>query len=91
MEINIRSFFLMIDAHSFIWVLYFFLSIMALLFISIIIFSFYKKKLESKEKLWRENIANIISQVILFENDGTAIWELNADDEIYFRHTEEKN
>lgn len=86
MEINIRSFFLMIDAYSFIWVLYFFLSIMALLLISIIIFSFYKRKLESKKKLWRENIANIISQVILFENDGTAIWKLNADDEIYFRN-----
>lgn len=85
MEINILGF-LMISAYSFIWVLYFFLSIMVLLFISIIIFSFYKSKLESKKKLWRQNIADIISQAIVFGNDGTAIWKLNADDEICFRN-----
>lgn len=59
-----------INAYTFIWVLYFFLALMVLVFIFILIFSFFKKQLHKKKRAWQDNVTNIISQAIFFE-DGS--------------------
>lgn len=81
-----HNLFLLINAYSFIWVLYFFLSLMVLVFIFILSFSFFKRKLENKKKLWQENVAEIISNAIFFESDGIQKWELKKEDEQFLEN-----
>ncbi len=86
MEMFIHNPLLIINAYSFIWVLYFFLSLMVLVFTFILFFSFYKRRLENKKKLWQENVANIISHAIFFENDGVGKLEIKIEDEHFLKN-----
>lgn len=61
---------------------------MVLVFIFILIFSFYKRRLENKKRSWLENIANLISNAIFFENDGGEIVELKPGDKLLLRKIE---
>ena len=71
--------FLEINAYTLIWVLYFFLGLMVLVFIFILIFSFFKRSLDNKKKSWQEDVATIISQAIFFEDDGSSVMEINPE------------
>jgi hypothetical protein len=52
---------------------------MVLVFIFILFFSFYKRSLENKKKLWQGNLATVISQAIFFENNGEVVMEINPE------------
>jgi len=86
MGIFIHNPYLIITAYSLIWVLYFFLSLMVLVFIFILFFSFFKRRLENKKRLWQENVADIISHAIFFENDGVEKLEFKTEDEHFLRN-----
>lgn len=77
---------IIITAHSLIWVLYFFLFLIVLVFISVLIFSLFKRRLEKKKKLWQENVSNIISHAIFFENDGVDTLEIKTEDEHFLKN-----
>lgn len=70
--------------YSYIWIIYFFLFLMGLVFVFILVFSFYKRRVANKKKLWEENIADIISSAILFDKDGEAMFELDAGNKFLF-------
>src|SRR6185437_6339139 len=86
MEMFIHNPLLMINAYSFIWVLYFFLTMMILVFTFILMFSFFKRRLENKKRLWQENVADIISHAIYFENDGVQKLKFKPEDEPFLRN-----
>ncbi len=86
MGIFIHNPLLIISAYSFIWVLYFFLTMMILVFTFILFFSFFKRRLENKKRLWQENVADIISGAIFFENDGVEELKLKTEDENLLRN-----
>jgi len=71
--------FLEINAYTLIWVLYFFLGLMVLVFIFILIFSFYKRSVEKKKKSWQDDVATIISEAIFFEDDASSVIEINPE------------
>ncbi|MEO8415280.1 MAG: HEAT repeat domain-containing protein [Ginsengibacter sp.] len=73
-------FFLQVNFHDLISVIYGFLVLLVLLIAFIIVYTFYKRKVAYKKKLWRENIAIMISQVIFNEDDGTAPLQISFDD-----------
>ncbi len=73
--------FLEINISGLIWVFYFFLSVMVLVFIFILIFSFYKRRKEKKEKLWQDEVADVISHAIFFEGDQETSVEITVADE----------
>lgn len=66
--------------------MYFFLSLMVSGFAFILIFSFYKRRLENKKKFWVQNITDIISNAIFFENDGGEMLKLNPGDEFLLKN-----
>ncbi len=55
---------------------------MVVVFLFIIFFSFYKRKLEKKKKLWEERISSVISQVIFYEADGQSKMEIKVDEKL---------
>jgi hypothetical protein len=73
-EVLNPKFFLAINVASLAWVLYFFLSVMIFIGISIITFSFYKRKMEMKKLFWQEKVVTIISESLLIENDENPVW-----------------
>ncbi len=71
--------FLQIDIHPLIGLLYFFLGLMVMVFLFLIFFSFYKRRLEIKKKFWEETIFSVISQVIFYEEDQQPEMEIKLD------------
>lgn len=82
MKINLfgGNVFLAIDVYISLWALYFFLALMVLVFIFIMVFSFYKRRLDKKKKSWQENVATIISNAVFFEDDGHSAMEITPSD-----------
>jgi hypothetical protein len=74
--------FLDLNTSPFIGLFYFFICLMVLVFTFIVFFSFYKRKLEKKEKIWQEIVSSVISQIIFFENDGQSPMEINVDEKL---------
>ena len=74
--------FLQINPYPLIGLLYFFLGLMIIVFLFIMFFSFYKRKLEKRKKFWEEAISSVISQVIFYEEDGQSQMETKVDEKL---------
>jgi hypothetical protein len=86
MEGFISNILLEINASTLVWLLYFFLSLMILVFIFILLFSFFKRRLDHKKKLWQENVSTIISQAIFMENNEEDTVEINPETRELLHH-----
>ena len=79
MELLFGDIFFDINTYKLLWVLYFLLSLMVLVFIFILIFSFYKRRLENKKRTWQDHLATMISQAIFFEKEGDKDLEITQE------------
>ena len=73
----INTKFLKIDFYQLTSVIYIFLLLLVLVFTFILVFSIYKRNLDSNKKLWQQSIAIILSQAIFFTNEEDEKVDIN--------------
>ena len=79
-----------IDAYSFMSIFYVFLILLALLFILVVSFTIYKKRIEYNKQLWHQTIAGLISEAI-FSDDEELCVEITENIQTLLRKTGFRN